>query len=86
MRQILHRIHAGIERNTFQINAHGLLVHMDASDGSVKFMVPRSMRQKVIQSCHDAPVARHVGIHRSQELVNRQFSWRGMGTNIRHYV
>ena len=63
LRQILHRIHAGIERNTFQINAHGLLVRMDASDGSVKLMVPSSMRQKVIQSCHDVPVAGHVGIH-----------------------
>ena len=86
LRQILHRIHAGIERNTFQINAHGLLVRMDASDGSVKLMVPSSMRQKVIQSCHDVPVPGHVGIHRTQELVNRQFPWRGTGTDIRHYV
>ena len=82
LRQILHRIHAGIERTTFQINAHGLLVRMDASDGPVKLMVPRSMRQKVIQSCHDVPVAGNVGVHRTQELVNRQFSWRGMGTDI----
>ena len=86
MRQILHRIHASIERNTFQINAHGLLVRMDASDGSVKLMVPSSMRQKLIQSCYDVPVAGHVGIHRTQELVNRQFSWKGMGNDIRHYV
>ena len=59
---------------------------MDASDGSMKLMVPNSMRQKVIQSCHDFPVAGHVGIHRTQELINRQFSWRGMGTDIQHYV
>ena len=59
---------------------------MDTSDGSVKLMVPSSMRQKVIQSCRDVPVTGHVGIHRTQELVNRQFSWRGMGTDIRHYV
>ena len=65
LQQILHRIHACIECNTFQINAHGLLVRMDASDGSVKLMVPSSMRQKVIQSCHDVPVAGHVGIHRT---------------------
>ena len=48
LRQILPRIHAGIERNTFQINAHGSLVRMDASDGSVKLMVPSSMQHKVI--------------------------------------
>ena len=82
LRQIFHRIHAGIEHKIFQINAHGLLVRMDASDGSVKLMVPNSMRQNVIQSCHDVLVARHVGIHRTQELVNRQFSWRGIGTDI----
>ena len=86
MRQILHRIHANIERNTFQINAHGLLVRMDASDGFVKLMVLSSMQQKVIQSCHDVPVAGHVCIHQTQELVNRQFSWRGIDTDIRHYV
>ena len=86
LRQILYRIHAGIECNTFQINTHGLLVSMDASDGSVKLMVPSSMRQEVIQSCHDVPVAGHVDIHRTQEVANRQFSWRGMGTDIQHYV
>ena len=44
------------------------------------------MRQKVVQSCHVVPVAGNVGIHRTQELVNRQFSWRGMGTDIQHNV
>ena len=79
LRQIIHRIHASIERNTFQINVHGLLVRIDASDGSVKLMVPSSMKEKVIQYCHDVPVAGHVGIHSTQELVNRQFCWRGWG-------
>ena len=40
---------------------------MDASDGSVKLMIPSSMRQKVIQPCHGVPVAGHVGIHCTQE-------------------
>ena len=86
LQQILHQIHIGIECNTFQINAHGLLVRMDPSDGFVELMVPSSMRQKVIQSCHDVPVAWHVGIHQTQKLVNRQFSWNGIGTDIQHYV
>ena len=40
--QILHQIHPGIECDTFQINTHGLLILMDASDGSVNLMVPSS--------------------------------------------
>ena len=59
---------------------------MDASNGSVKLMVPSSMRQKLIQSCYDVPVAGHVGIHHSQKLVNGQFSWRGMGTDIQNHL
>ena len=43
LRQIRHRIHANIERNTFQINAHGLLVRMNVSDGSMNLMATSSL-------------------------------------------
>ena len=49
-------------------------------------MVPISLRQDVLQECHDIPVAGHIGICRTMELVERQFHWRGMRGDVTSYV
>ena len=39
-----------------------------------------------MQSCHDDPTAGHIGIHRTTELVSRNFCWRNMTKDVRAYV
>ena len=38
-----------------------------------KVVVPLSMRQQVIEECHDVPTAGHVGMRRTMELIDRRF-------------
>ena len=49
-------------------------------------MVPVSVRQRVLKSCHDDPCVGHVGIHRTLEIVQRMYSWKRMGEDVKAYV
>ena len=40
-----------------------------------KIIVPQSLRQTILKECHDAPFIGHVGMHKTLELVDRQFHW-----------
>ena len=51
-----------------------------------KIVVPCSLRQQIIRECHDAPSVGHVGMRRTQELMERQFHWRGMKSDVIAYV
>ena len=49
-------------------------------------MVPQSLRQKVLASCHDEPTKGHAGICRTEELTKQRYWWKGMGKDIQAYV
>ena len=51
----------------------GLLARMVG--GQQKIIVPRSLRQNILKECHDVPFTGHVGMHKTLELVDRQFHW-----------
>ena len=71
-------------RSAFALTPQGLLVQED--DGQRKLVVPTSMRQKVMASCHDEPTKGHTGIYKTTELVKQRYSWKGMGKDIENYV
>ena len=51
----------------------GLLAKMVG--GQQKIIVPQSLRQNILKECHDEPFIGHVGMHKTLELVDRQFHW-----------
>ena len=71
-------------RGSYEVTPQGLLCQV--KDDRRKLMVPVSLRQRVMKSCHDDPVAGHVGIHRTTELVTRNYCWRTLVKDVRAYV
>ena len=71
-------------RSAFALTPQGLLVHED--DGQQKLVVPTSMQQKVMASCHDEPTKGHTRVYKTMELVKQRYWWKGMGKDIENYV
>ena len=51
-----------------------------------RLYVPPSLRLKVLDMCHDAPLAGHYGQQRTQKLVERNYFWPGLATYVKDYV
>ena len=56
--------------------------HMDKK--IFQFIVPDSLKQKVLHGLHDA--AGHQGQHRTLSLVRQRFFWSGMERDVKNYV
>ena len=69
VQDIIQRVRQRHVRSAFAITPQGLLVQEE--DGQRKLVVPTSMRQKVLASCHDEPTKGHPGVHRTMELVKQ---------------
>ena len=55
---------------------------------SSRMYVPddNSLCMHIISSHHDSPVAGHPGYQKTQELIERQYYWPGLASDIRSYV
>ncbi|GFO07852.1 reverse transcriptase [Plakobranchus ocellatus] len=47
-----------------------------------QIVLPKSMRQEVLQACHDSPIAGHLGINATKKRVCSRFSWPGLPKEI----
>lgn len=48
--------------------------------------VPKSLRRKVVEFCHDSLCGGHFGLHKTLDLVQRRFTWPGMRSYVYAYV
>jgi len=48
--------------------------------------VPMSLRHRVLSAHHDYAAAGHLGIHKTAELISRNFYWPGWMSDIRNFV
>ena len=71
-------------RSAFALTPRGLLVQEENSQR--KLVVLKSMRQKVMASCHDEPTKGHPRVHRTTELIKPQYWWKAIGKDIKNYV
>ena len=57
-------------------------------DSSSQMYVPDndSLCMHIISSHHDSPVAGHLGYQKTQELIERQYYWPGLASDVRSYV
>jgi hypothetical protein len=51
------------------------------------FLVPGlAFKAKVLQACHDSPMAGHQGISKTYRQVRERFSWRGLKEDVLRHV
>ena len=57
-------------------------------DSSSRMYVPDddSLRMHIISSHHNSPIARHPGYQKTQELIERQYYWPGLASDVHTYV
>ncbi|GFO17419.1 gypsy retrotransposon integrase-like protein 1 [Plakobranchus ocellatus] len=51
-----------------------------------QIVLPKSIRQEVLQVCHDSPIAGHLGINATKKRVCSRFSWPGIIRDVNKYV
>ena len=57
-------------------------------DSSGRMYIPddNSLRMKIISSHHDSPVAGHLGYQKTQELIEHQYYWPRLSSDVKTYV
>jgi hypothetical protein len=51
------------------------------------FLVPESaFKAKILQACHDSPMAGHQGIGKTYRQVRERFSWKGLKEDVVNHV
>lgn len=45
-----------------------------------------ALQKQVIQQRHNSPIAGHLGIHKTFELINRDFSWPGLRRQVKDFI
>jgi hypothetical protein len=69
-------------KNYRQFSWHdGLLFH-----NNLLYVPDGSSRLQVLQYCHDSPMAGHFGIHKTLELVSREYWWPQLRQFVEDYV
>ena len=70
----------------FAINQHGVLVRKSKLDGSLQIIVPTTLRARLLDIAHSAPIAGHPGRAKMYQTLRRQFYWPSMTVDIHHQV
>lgn len=52
----------------------------------MKIVVHKPLQQQILRECHNVTFVGHVSIHRTTELVDRQFHRRVLWGDVAHYV
>lgn len=51
-----------------------------------KMVVPRNLRQEVLQQCHDSPLAAHMGFKKTYSRISEEYYWPQMRRDILTYI
>ena len=51
-----------------------------------RLCVPLTMRTSVLEQCHNSPMAGHLGVQRTFDVIKREFWWLTMRQDIQEYV
>jgi hypothetical protein len=48
-----------------------------------KYLVPKStLKEKIMKSMHDTPLARHLGYFKTYSTIRERFSWKGLKDDV----
>ena len=76
VQDMIQRLRQRQVRSAFTLTPQGLLVQEE--EGQRNLVVPTSMRQKVMALCHNEPTKGHLGVHKTMELVEQRYWWKGI--------
>ena len=60
------------------------LIFLD--NGKLRIPNDRSIKSFLLHEAHDADLSGHMGIHKTEELLERQFDWPQLPADVRNYV
>lgn len=55
-------------------------------DAAPTLVVPEELKKTVLEACHDAPLAGHLGFARTLATIRKRFYWHKMRREIKQYV
>lgn len=85
IQKIIQHIEGNGNEN-YYINKDGILYKNEERDDRCdKLVVPGSIKANILQIYHNLPSAGHVGFKKMYGTIKRQFSWKGMTTDIKAY-
>ncbi|HEX3639688.1 MAG TPA: DDE-type integrase/transposase/recombinase, partial [Ktedonobacteraceae bacterium] len=70
------------ESHAWRLDENGLLRHK----GRIYIPPEESIRQELLKSCHDHPMAGHFDARRTHELLTRSYHWQKMAIDAKEYV
>ncbi|XP_046406335.1 sialin-like [Ischnura elegans] len=78
---------ARIHDPSFLYDEDGLLykVILGTPDPKFSLCAPKAMRRYIMERCHDNPLAGHLGMTKTLELVRRHFFWDGSSVDTTNY-
>ena len=83
-REVLQQLKQGNSDGHYTLTSSGLIGIQ--KQGLQKIVVPKSLRHYVLKECHDVPSVGHVGMRKTLDLVDRQFHWNGLRSDVISYV
>lgn len=60
--------------------------NFDNSEETYLLVVPASLRDEVMQACHDDPCAGHLGFARTLARIRQKYCWPQLFSSVQHYV
>ena len=70
----------------FAYDQHGVLMRRAALDGSLQIVVPRTLRRRLLELAHHAPITAHPGRSKMYQTLRRDFYWPSMSVDIHNVV
>jgi hypothetical protein len=70
-----------VQDDNFRI-IDGLIYYM----GRIFLVLGSAFKAKVLQACHDSPMARHQGMEKTYRKVRKRLSWKGLKEDVMRHV
>ena len=81
-----HTKYYWLNRNSLEL--HNNLLYYQWSNNFTKqslFLVPKTLKEKVMQMSHDIPLSGHLGVSKTLHKIRMSCFWRGMSFDIKAY-
>lgn len=85
LREIIVKLEKGEVVNNFLLR-NGVLKYQKNKNCAPKICVPESLKQMVLKFNHDTSLSAHWGIKKTTAKIAKDFAWKSMFEDIRHYV
>ena len=75
-----------LTRSQLKVQDGVLYYKWEGHPARLLLLVPTSLKEEVLQGCHDCPTSGHLGQKKTLARVKRSFIWHDMQSDILEYV